>query len=245
MRDRTAVYRDRCKADGRQDIIAYRGIKKFGKVRYGDDGMLYIGRKRIGPYMDEMHYNSSLIVVRHAEKANIQRFEQLRWDLLLRLKNLWELRAQTIAELKKLAVRCRVIGLYKEKWVELHFVREAQPIEEKVLEVDQDNILDMLARHTKSSDEHRLVAKYLRINEWIESRREHVHRINDILQGLFRDLNPEKSMFARHQSIAVTVNGRTYISSSGRYPADGPDLGWPSPMLLQFDLDAAKATSAK
>jgi hypothetical protein len=238
MRDRVQTYRERCRADGRQDIIAYRGVKKYGKVRYGDDGMLYIGRKRIGSYMDEMHYNSSLIVVRHAEKANIHRFEQLRWDLLLRLKNLYALRMEVIGELKKLAVRNRVVGLYREKWVELYFEKATKSISQKVLEVNQDNVLDAMVGFARNDEEHRLVAKFLRVNEWIDSRAGNVHRLNDILQALFRDLNPEKSMFARQQSISVTVNGRTYISSSGRYPADGPDLGWPCPMLLQFDLDS-------
>lgn len=210
----------------------------MGKLRYGDDGMLYIGRKKHGPYMVCKRYGGGELVVRHAESENIHRMEQHRWNLLLHQQHLGEQRAATIKRMKEIAVRKKIVGFYANQWHQLHFKDDS--IERKPIQVDESNILDAMVALGQSMEDHQLVAKYLLLQDLLDKYWTALSRVEGVLQGMFVALNPNRGMLYRHERTSVTVNGRTYITSCGHYPPDDPNRGWPSPMIKHIDLDVAR-----
>jgi hypothetical protein len=241
MNDRAQHYRDRCRADGKVNIIQPNGVKSIGKLRF-IDGMLYIGRKKHGPYLVQKNFGNSELVVRYAEASNAHRVEALRWKLLLRIQQFGERRAKTISRLKELAVRKRVVGFYKDRWHRLQFQDES--ISQEILSFDETNVLDAMVTLGRSVEEHELVARYLQLADLLEKYLGTVATISNVLQSILQSHNPNKRFFSRDNAISVTVNGRTYICVRGHYPPDAPDRGWPSPMIQHIDLDIARYGAA-
>lgn len=241
MSDRAQHYRDRCRADGTVNIIQPNGVKTYNAMRFVD-GMLYIGRKKHGPYLVQKNFGNSELVVRYAEVANAHRVEALRWKLLLHVQQLNERRNDVVARLKKLAVRNKVVGLYQGLWHQLRF--QDGSISREIITIDETNVLDAMVELGKTTEEHELVAKYLKVTDLGEKYLGTVATISNVLQSILQTHNPNKRFTARTTTLSVLVNGRTYIVVRGHYPPDSPDRGWPSPMNIHIDLDGARYGAA-
>lgn len=239
MTNRTLAYQARCDVDGAVNIICPQGIKSYGNLRYGDDGMLYIGRSKRGrPYMVQARYGGADMVVRHAELKNAKRFEALRWKVLEHIASLMAAREATIADMKKVAVRNKVRGPYDNAWWELHF--SGGTIEKRVLKVDEENILDALVT-MGSQEEHRLLNIYLRQEEQLEKYWLCASRLDQVLLGVLRDLIPGRRRPIERRGVQFIVNGRSYNLDDDLSTSTDPGRHWPSPLIPIIDLDKEPA----
>jgi hypothetical protein len=238
MTNRTFAYQAQCDGDGAVNIICPQGIKSYDNLRYGDDGMLYIGRSKRGrPYMVQASYGGTDMVVRHSELKNAKRFEALRWKVLEHLASLVAAHGATIADMKKAGDRNVVRGPYDNAWWEIRF--SGGTIEKRVVKIDEENILDAVATMS-SQEEHHLLNIYFRQEEQLEKYWLCASRLSNALCGLLRDLVPGRQHQFGRRDAQFIVNGRSYIVDDD-LRTNSPDRHWPSPFIQIIDLDKEPA----
>lgn len=235
MIDRADSYRERCKRDGWPNIIRPPGVDRIGKVRFGNDGMRYIGRKKCGPYLSVVWCGRDVFIVRHSERVNVHRFERLRWKLLLHQKKILATWAAVSDELKVVAENGRAVGIIDGSLLELRFF--GTTIERRNLSATDENVLDLMGRiGTARKKEQRLIENYVRLTGLVEKYWATIARLNGFLHGLLRSV-VDAEWESRRVGYAVTINGRDYYvpplhSSLGDY--------WPSPLTKSVNLDIAR-----
>lgn len=227
-------YKKRCDETGQPCLILPEGtIGKIGNHRYAENGIVYVNRKRVGPYLVSVRFGGCEMVVKFAEQKNIHRFETHRWTILHHLKELLAKRKEVIAELKK--PRREVVGLYRNQWYRISIKNGG--IDTKQFDINKDEILDQLVVCSRNEEEHRSVARYLLNEARLGNCWERLGKIDSVLHQLFRELNPERGTWAVRGTVSFLVNGRTYVSHDG-YASSNASANWPSPLTPHIDLDA-------
>lgn len=239
MHNRTDSYNDRCRAAGIPSRIQFGGVKKYGDLTYGDDGMLCQARKRIGPYLVCRRFGGEELVLRFSEQKNLHRVEASRWEVLLYIKRIWTTRMQVLEALKtSMGRRKKSIAFYNNRWTQLSFKDGTYTTD--ILHVDEKNVLDAMVEFGQHPEESKLTEKFLRLQDSLSRWNSTAARIAAVLQGMFRDLNPHKDFNRRSIPIEIHINGRYYVSADEHIPPGSPDRHWPSPLNPTFDLDEAR-----
>ncbi len=220
--------------------MAPQGLLSYGpNERWANDGFYYLGRRKIAPYMVIQRFSGWDILVRHAELDNIHRFEEKRWNLLVRVERYRAREAKVARELAtKIGVRGgrKITTLVNDKWYWVR-VDKTRVWYEDMAAIDNDKILDEIVARTSASSRITRLAYLCTLYQMrIENYMVKARRFEAAMFSLMRDKVPDKDgLWRPSPALAFIINGRRYSFIVNEQQVV---KHWPTPTQQIICLDA-------
>lgn len=233
--------------------VMHAGIKRWGRMRYEDDGFVYDGRKKtpVGRYLRvERIGGHGEVALRVGRLDDVHEIEKIRWRNLLRIKNvivpIVQSRSKEVAKYARSGGRRGCFtGWYDGLLYKVEHRKETGSISyEEVERKKAKNPLDAMARDYTPAEADQLVKRFVEISDRLHKAWMFNGRLSCVLlKALTKRLGPEGDREqGEHLGLTeVVINGRTYMVYIGHrgyfHNMDEVTRCWPCPMNKRIDLD--------
>jgi hypothetical protein len=224
-------------------LINY-GVTRHGKFHYKEDGFVYkTGRKKPLGHWLKVEWANIEVALRPGRVEDAHMLEQLRWKLLLRLKErlLPELERRGKV-LRKEKGRKRFTGYVDGQLYSIGAAASGDKVSYSEVDRTDDGlgVLDVIGRDWTPAEDDKLAAFYINMSSRVARGWDNVSKVTGLLiNAIDRSLNalslenPRLPGYGR--PAEVMINGRRYTAwfGSGGMFHSTEDLTktWPSPMI--------------
>lgn len=241
---RTDYYQAWCRKHHKDMVIIPAGIQRIGKFRFGDDGFIYRGRKRVSKYLVSESLDGLAFVLKHQSRKDVHRFERVRWRVLEHIEELikrWRAIFDEVVQLHPDKREVQLIGLHNDKWYRASFnvgADREQSVSVSAINVDKLEVLDRIVALTRTEAEQNLVSRFLEVRARLARWHERESRITAGMGGLLRSQLTSSAVTNDFRPDVFIVNGRAYpVLSRGYRERRDFLLFWPTPGAKVKNLD--------
>lgn len=214
-------------------LVRPAGLRQAGNHVYNEnDGLLYVGREPVGKFLTVCRYAGIDLILKAENVDNANRFEALRWKVLVYLKGLYERRNVLVDRLFEVMGRERSVQtMHNEKLYELALLEDRtygrRADGGPIAQFHKLGPLEKLSKIPKDSPARRLASQWFELRDRIYRYIAIASNLGDCLHTLLARSHPDDINSGR--LAYFQINDRLYPVARNYVQNRDKDY-WPSPL---------------